>query len=88
MPAQQIPKNAKFGNYVEPQSESNESGMEHLNTAEKQKLKREMMMMGYDEDSYGEDGDGHDDEEEQESANYIVEDDNSAGMTDEQLFKE
>jgi len=29
--------------------------MDHLNSDEKQKLKREMMMMGYDEDSYGED---------------------------------
>jgi hypothetical protein len=33
-------------------SETNESEADHLNTAEKQKLKREMMMMGYDEDSY------------------------------------
>merc|ERR1740117_1247546 len=40
--------------------------------------------MGYDEDSYGED-----DEDGQEGgANYIVEDDNSAGPTDEQLFRE
>lgn len=33
-------------------SETNESEVDHLNTAEKQKLKRDMMMMGYDEDSY------------------------------------
>jgi len=42
----------------EPASESNESGVDQLNTAEKKKLKREMMMMGYDEDSYDPELDG------------------------------
>ena len=38
---------------TEEPSETNESeDQQHLNTAEKQKLKREMMMMGYDESSY------------------------------------
>lgn len=66
--------------------ESSESGVDQLNTAEKQKLKREMMMMGYDEDSYG-------DQEHDDGANgqYIVEDDdnsNGQAMTEEQLFQE
>ena len=33
-------------------SETYESVDQNLNTAEKQKLKRQMMMIGYDEDSY------------------------------------
>lgn len=51
----------------EPQ-ESNDSEIDHLNTAEKQKLKREMMMMGYDEDSYD------------QEQNYVMEDES---LTDE-----
>lgn len=41
----------KAADGMEP-SETNESEDQHLNTAEKQKLKREMIMMGYDDDSY------------------------------------
>ncbi len=37
----------------ESSSEAHETDPE-LNTAEKQRLKKELMMMGYDEDSYGE----------------------------------
>lgn len=37
---------------VNEPSETYESEDQNLNTAEKQKLKREMMMIGYDEDSY------------------------------------
>ena len=33
-------------------SETYESEDQNLNTAEKQKLKRQMMRIGYDEDSY------------------------------------
>jgi hypothetical protein len=54
-----------------------------LNTDEKQKLKREMMMMGYDDDSY--------DQEHDHNGQYVVEDEESSavqGMTDEQIFKE
>lgn len=48
----------------QPKQNESDSNHEQLDTAEKLKLKREMMMMGYDDDSYDQEDDGQ----------YVVED--------------
>jgi hypothetical protein len=60
----------------QPKHQESDSNPEQLDTAEKLKLKREMMMMGYDEDSY----------DQEEAGQYVVED--SEELTESQLFQQ
>ena len=76
---------------TEEPSEQESEDQQHLNTAEKQKLKREMMLMGYDESSYDQEQDNYGNNN---NGQYMVDDDDEGaqdganGMSDEQIFKE